>query len=115
MPSLDKDQEKVVHGWETVPLDAAAKKVVDQSSAALDYLHRGAKLDKCDWGLDYDDGIRLLMPHAGKARTLAQLAALRARSEFERGDAKAGVADVVAMLNLARHVQTDPLPIDQLV
>jgi hypothetical protein len=115
MPNLDKEQEKLVHEWETTPLDAAANKIIDQSRGALDYLHRGAKLDHCDWGLDYDDGIRLMLPHAGKARTLAQLAALRARSEFEKGDAKAGVADVVAMLNLARHVQTDPLPIDQLV
>jgi hypothetical protein len=115
MPSLDKDQEKIVREWETVPLDAAANKIIEQSRNALDYLHRGGKLDKCDWGLDYDDGISLLLPHAGKSRTLAQLAALRARSEFEKGDAKAGVDDVIAMLRLARHVQTDPIMIDQLV
>ena len=113
MPALDKDQEKIVHEWEAAPLDAAAAKVVDQSRGALDYLHRGSKLTHCDWGLEYEDGIRLLLPHASKARLLAQLAALRARSEFEKGDAKAGVADVVAVLNLARHLQTDPIMIDQ--
>jgi hypothetical protein len=115
MPTLTKDQEKILHEWEKAPLDAAALKLIDQSKNSLDYLHRAARLDKCDWSLDYDDGIRMLMPHVGKARTLAQLAALRARSEFEKGDAKAGVADVVAILNLARHVEIDPMPIGQLV
>jgi hypothetical protein len=115
MPTPTKDQETILHDWEKVSLDAAAQKLIDQSKNSLDYLHRATKLDKCDWGLDYDDGIRMLLPHAGKARTLAQLAALRARSEFEKGDTKAGVADVVTILNLARHVQTDPMPIDQLV
>jgi hypothetical protein len=115
MPALDKDQAMLLHEWDKVPLDAAARKLIDQSRNSLQYLHRGAKLPHCDWALDYDDGIRLLLPHAAKARTLAQLAALRARSEFETGDAKAGVADVIAMLRLAGHVQTDPIMIDQLV
>jgi hypothetical protein len=115
MPTLTKEQETILHDWEKVPLDAAATKLIDQGKNSLQYLHRGARLPHCDWSLDYEDGVRLLLPHAGKARSLAQLAALRARSEFEKGDAKAGVADVVAMLRLARHVQTDPILIDQLV
>ena len=115
MPTLAKDQEKVLHEWEKTPLNPAAHVLIDQGKNSLKYLHRGAKLARCDWSLDYEDGVGLLLPHAGKARALAQLAALRARSEFEKGDAKAGVADVVAMLHLARHVQTDPILIDQLV
>lgn len=115
MPTLTKDQEKILHEWDKTPLDAAARKLIAQGKNSLKYLHRGAKLARCNWSLDYEDGVMLLLPHAGKARTLAQLAALRARSEFEKGDAKAGVADVVATLRLARHVQTDPVLIDQLV
>jgi hypothetical protein len=115
MPSLDKDQEKVLHEWDKVPLDAAAVKLIDQSKNSLKYLHRGAKIEPCDWGLNYEDGIGLLLPHAGKARTLAQLAALRARHEFETGDTKAGLADVAAMFRLARHVENEPIMILQLV
>src|SRR3954467_3885990 len=115
MPTLDKDQEKVLHDWDKVPLDAAALKLIDQGKNSLKYLHRGAGLAHCDWSLDYEDGVYLLLPHCGKARTLAQLAALRARSEFEKGDAAAGVADVVAILRLARHVETEAIMIDQLV
>ena len=115
LPALDKDQEKLLQEWDKVPLDAAALKVIDQSKNSLVYLHRGAALPKCDWAPDYEDGMRLLLPHLAKARTLAGLAALRARHRFEQGDPKAGVADVVALLRLARHVETDPIMINQLV
>ena len=115
MPSLDKDQEKLLHDWEKAPLDAPAVKLIEQSKNSLDYLHRGARLTRCDWALDYQDGIGLLLPHAAKARTLAQLAALRARHEFEHGDVSAALADVVAMFQLARHVENEPIMILQLV
>jgi hypothetical protein len=115
LPALDKDQEKILREWDKAPLDAAALKLIDRSRNSLEYLHRGSKLPRCDWALDYEDGISLLLPHMAKARTLAGLAALRARHAFERGDAKAGWADVIALLQLARHVETDPLMIDQMV
>ena len=59
MPALDKDQEKLLHEWDKAPLDAAALKLIDRSRKSLAYLHRGAKLDRCDWGLDYEDGVWL--------------------------------------------------------
>src|SRR5947208_3375802 len=115
MPTLAKDQEKMLHDGEKVPLDAAALKLIDQGRMSLQYLHRGAKSPYCDWALDYEDGISLLVPHAPKARMLGSLAALRARHEFAQGHAQAGWADVMAMLHLARHFESDPLMIDQLV
>jgi hypothetical protein len=115
MPNLTPEQEKLLRDGDKAPLDAAAGKLIEQSKNSLDYLHRGARLTRCDWALDYRDGIGLLLPHAAKARTLAQLAALRARHEFEHGDAKAGLADVLAMFTLARHVENEPVMILQLV
>jgi hypothetical protein len=115
LPALDKDQEKLVEEWSKVPLDAAARKVIDQSRNSVEYLHRGAKLDRCDWAPDYEDGIWLLLPHLGKARTLARLTALTARSEFEQGNAKAGWGHIVDLLRLARHVEVDPIMVNQLV
>jgi hypothetical protein len=115
LPTLDKDQEKVVEDWSKVPLDAAARKVIDQSRNSVKYLRRGAKLDRCDWAPDYEDGIGLLLPHLVKARTLARLAGLHARAEFEAGHAKAGWEDALAALRLGRHVEADPIMINQLV
>src|SRR5436305_10181793 len=81
---------------------------------SVQYLRRGAKLRRCDWGLDYNDGLGLLLPHLAKARDLARLAALHARLEFHRGHPDEGVEDVAAIFVLARHV-TDPIMIALLV
>jgi hypothetical protein len=115
LPTMTKEQEKILHEWDKAPLDAAALKLIEQAGNSLTYLHRGAKLPHCDWALDYDDGISLLIPHLSKARTLAQLAALRARHEFAQGQTKVAWDDVTALFMLARHVETDPIMIDQLV
>jgi hypothetical protein len=115
LPALDKDQEKLVQEWDKVPLDAAAVKIINQAENSLQYLHRGAALTRCDWAPNYEDGVRLLLPHLSKARTLAGLAGLRARHRFEQGNPKAGMADVVAMLRLARHVETDPIMVNHMV
>jgi hypothetical protein len=115
LPTLDKDQEKLLQELNKVPLNAAALKLIDRSRLSRVYLHRGAQLPRCDWGLDYTQGIRLHLPHLGKARTLASLAALHARHEFEQGHWKTGADDVIDLLKLARHLEMDQMIIPNLV
>ena len=115
LPSLDKDQEKLLDQWNKVPLDAAALKLIDASRGSLQYLNRGAKLPRCDWSLDYQDGPFLRLPYLPKARNLARLAALNSRHEFEQGHWKAGAEDVTDLLKLARHLETPPMMIVQLL
>lgn len=115
MPTLDKDQIKLLENWDKVPLDAAAQKLIDASAASRMYLQRGAKLRHCDWGLDYDDGVSLLLPHLAKARDLARLAALHARRELEQGRWDAGREEAYSIMVLGRHVGRDPIMICILV
>jgi hypothetical protein len=115
LPVLDKRQGKLLEAWNKVPLDAAALKLIDSSRMSRAYLYRGVKLPRCDWGLAYEEGIRLHLPHLGKAMTLARLAALHARRELEQGHWKAGAEDVTALLKLARHMQMDRMIIPNLV
>jgi hypothetical protein len=115
MPTLDKEQEELLQNWQTVPLDAAAVKLIDSGRNSVMYLRRGAKLSRCDWGLDYEDGIGMLLPHLAKARDLARLAALEARYNFEQGNRPAARENAHAMMVLARHVGRDPIMITVLV
>jgi hypothetical protein len=115
LPALDKDQQKLLEKWSTVPLDTAALNLIARSRLSRMYLHRGAKLARCDWSPDYQDGIRLVLPHLGKARNLAILTALHARHEFEQGHWKTGAEDVTALLRLGRHLELDALIISNLV
>ena len=115
LPPLDQDQERLLEEWQKVPLDAAALKLIGRSELSRVYLYRGAKLAQCDWSLDYEDGIRLLLPHLPKSLTLARLTALHARHEFEQGHWSAGWDDVTVILKLARHVEMTPIMIGNLV
>jgi hypothetical protein len=113
--TLNKDQQKLLEEWHKAPLDAKALALINDSRNCRLYLHRGATLQRCDWGLNYEDGFRLLMPHLTKSRTLANLTALHARHEFEQGHWKAGADDVLAILKLARHLESDAMIMNHLV
>jgi hypothetical protein len=115
MPTLDKEQEKIVEEANSIKFDAAAVKLIEASQSSLMLLRRGAELKRCDWGLDYNDGMGLLLPYLAKARELARLAALDARHDFEQGNWKGGRADATAIMALGRHAGRDPIMICVLV
>jgi hypothetical protein len=107
LPVLDEQQQKIVAQWNTVPLDDNARSIIEASKASLTALQRGAQAPNCNWGLHYEQGPEMLMPHLAKARDLGRLAGLRARCEFEQGNYQAGVDDVTAALVLARRAGAD--------
>jgi hypothetical protein len=115
LPTLDDDQEKLLDNWQKIPIDATSEKILSAAQSSLLYLHRGSKIAKCNWGLDPNDGIGLLLPHLAKARQLGRLAGLRARSHFQRGEYDAGREDLIALLTLGRHVGQEPIMISVLV
>jgi hypothetical protein len=115
LPPLEPNQERLLEEWQKAPLDGPALDLIKRSEASRVYLHRGAKLARCDWSLDYEDGIRLRLPHVTKSLTLARLTALHARHEFEQGNWQSGWDDVIAVLILARHIEKTPIMIANLV
>jgi hypothetical protein len=116
MPALSEEQQKILDEWSTVSLkDPAVEKLATEAHKSMMYLHRAARLERCDWGLDYDDGVSLLLLHLPKARELARLAALHARYEMERGNSRALRDDAFGMMVLARHIGRDPAMICVLV
>ncbi len=110
LPSLDEDQAKLLENWKEVPIydESGAMKLIDASRMSRIYLHRGARMQRCDWSLDVEDGPGLAMPHCPRAMTLARLALLHARYEFEQGRWKEGWDDVTDVLHLGRHVGINP-------
>lgn len=115
MPALDKTQEKLVDEWYKAPLDTAAKKLIADCENSMLFLRRAAKLPQCDWALEYDDGISLLLPHIAKARTLSRLAALHARQAFESGNRAVAQEDAKSIMVMARHIGRDSIMICILV
>ena len=109
MPSLDGERQKLLDDWKTVPLDNPdVQKLLGESHASMKFLWRAANLKQCDWGLDYNDGISMMLPHLAKSRDLARLAALFARNEAERGNFGVLGQNGAAIMALGRHVARDP-------
>jgi hypothetical protein len=116
LPTLDKEQEEVLGKWNTVSMDdPAVQKLLGASQSSMLFLRRAANLPHCNWGLDYNDGVSMLLPHLAKGRDLARLACLHARQEFEAGNRKAARVDAMAIMTLARHVGSEPVMICVLV
>jgi RNA polymerase sigma factor (sigma-70 family) len=101
------DEEKLIAGCLTMPLDEHARQLVTKAAYALRMVRRGAALPRCDWAIDSERGIDLSHSHADGARVLSALTCLRARMGFEEGKSADAVEDVVAALTLARHVGRD--------
>src|SRR3954465_10409155 len=115
LPSGDAKQEKLLENWDNTPIDPSVQKLLEQSHASLMFLNRGAKLQHCDWGVDYHDGFGMLLPHLGKARSLARLAGLDARAAFEDKQNDRGRDDVFNMVVLARQAGRDHTLVSALV
>ena len=79
LPTLDQDQKRILEDWNTVPLDDAVRKLLASSRSTLMYAHRAAKLRRCDWGLDYRDGISLHLPHLARISVPQRLPLLEGR------------------------------------
>jgi hypothetical protein len=114
LPPRSDEQQRRLGDWAATPLDATARRLVADGQNSFLYLRRGAALPRCDWSLNYEDGIGLLLPHLDKARTLALLTCLRARLALADGHPADAVDDVLAVFALGRHV-ADPIMICLLV
>src|SRR5436305_1232576 len=74
LPRFDDAQQKLLAGGADAANDPAAAKLTEEGVNALLYLHRGAAIGPCDWGLHWEDGPYLLLPQLSKGRDLARLA-----------------------------------------
>lgn len=99
----------------TMPLDAHARELVNKSAYALDMLHYGAALPRCNWGVDHEPGIATRLPQAQASRALTAIALLRARLRFADGQPASAVNDLVDCLTLARHISVNGVSIMVLV
>jgi len=105
MPKPSPENSKILDAdWNTIPFDAAALKILEEGDTALKLFHRGTKLERCDWGTDYEDGPATLMPQVQKARELTRLSCFRARYRMEKGKHEEAVDDLLDVFVLARHV-----------
>jgi hypothetical protein len=103
----EAEQQKLSLQHLADPLDGQARDIVKRGAYSLRMLHLGAVLPRCDWGIPYEEGVDIYLPHAQAARALCALACLRGRMRFEDGKNAEAVDDIVAAMKLGRDVSRD--------
>lgn len=116
LPKLsDEESQKLYAECLTMPLDAHARDLAEESAYALEMLHYGAALPRCNWGVDHEPGFWTRLPQAHASQALTAIAVLRARLRFEDGQAADAATDLIDCLTLARQVSVNGVSIIVLV
>lgn len=120
LPKLEGDERAMYDAailTPTTPLTDDLRPIVARFDDALRELHRANAVAACDWKLDETAGFRLRLPHLPNAMELSQAALLRARLGFAADATDDAVADIVAVLKMARDCAASamlmPLTVDR--
>lgn len=92
---------------------AACAAINDGSAAGV--VMQATRLAKCDFEVDYENGIGTLLPHLGKMRSAARLLRLDARRLAVMGDIEGAAGRLEGMVNMSLHASGDGYLISSLV
>ena len=82
--------------------DPETERLVERGRESLDLLHQAARCAECDWGPEA--ALEVPVEDFSGGRYLAALALLRAEGSFRRGDDRAGLDDLAAVMAMGRHI-----------
>jgi hypothetical protein len=103
-PSTAVARFKIIGDGHKAPLNEDATEAIRGTAMALCFLRRGARIEKCDWGLALDElGPADEQGHLAQMPLLVGAACLRARYYFEQDMSQEAVGDLIAVLRLAEH------------
>ena len=75
----------------------------------IDIALDATRIDHCDWGLDYSQGMEVLLPPYHKARKVFALLAAEARMQADRGDYRQALGRCISIYRMARHLNERPI------
>jgi hypothetical protein len=113
--SVSEATKKRLEEYDTVALQGDALADVSDDNRSIAFVHAGAAMAKCDWGLDLRKGSELLVPHLHMTRILGRQTLMRARYRFEQGRWHDGLDDVLATFEMAKDAGDTPIMISLLV
>lgn len=86
---------------------AERQKVFEKTAEAAKTIYRAARMPRCDWDEDVSQGMAPKSPRLQMCRSLGRFLAFRAKYQFEQGNARAALDDLLAGFTLSRHTAAD--------
>lgn len=114
--SIAREEMYYIGSWDRWhPPTPEVRRILDDLEPAFDLALRGAECRNCDWDLNYDDGMGLLLPHLAQMRNVARGLASRASVAVQDGRTRDAIRDYEALAAIAEHAATDDVLISSLV
>ncbi|MHC4300897.1 MAG: hypothetical protein ACYS7Y_26785, partial [Planctomycetota bacterium] len=82
---------------------------IEENRRIINIVLDAARIDHCDWGLDYSQGTEVLLPPHHKARDIFALLAAEARTHADEGDYKKALGRCISIYRMARHLNERPI------
>jgi hypothetical protein len=95
--------------------DPGVAALVDGNAGAYLEMHKASLKPSCDFGLAFEDGFSMILPHLAKVRQLSTLNLLRAAQAEAQGKGEEAVEAWLDGARMARHLAQDPVLISHLV
>jgi len=91
------------------------REVLRRAQPAIADLHRAANQSHSDFGLDYNQGVFMTMPHLNGVRNLLRLTAADAAMRIADGDGAGAAAEIVSLQRMTDHLSDDRVLISSLL
>ena len=117
LPNLSPTEQALLDGFRDAPLDDEYEALVHRYDPPLRLAAKAANLknQRCDWGIDLQDGPDTFLPHLARAKTLTKAAQMRARFFLHKKNENQVLSDLNATFILGRQLATDGILISALV
>jgi hypothetical protein len=92
-----------------IALNKTIEEYLAKNRRVIDIVLDAARIEHCDWGLDYSQGTEVLLPPHYEVRDILFLIAAEAAMQADKGDYRKALERCLAMYRMARHVNERPL------
>lgn len=92
-----------------IEVDDSIAKYVGSNRSAIKFTITAADVLNCDWGLDYSEGMLLLLPHLSSIRNLARLVLADGKVAAAQGDYELALDRCLSVHKMSGHIGDDVL------
>ncbi len=107
------EKENGIDLWDywkgNIELNEKIEEHLTKNRRVINIVLDAAGVEHCDWGLDYSQGVEVLLPPHHKAREIFALLAAEAKMQADRGNYKKALGRCMSIYRMARHLNERPI------
>ncbi|MHC4587382.1 MAG: hypothetical protein ACYS3N_22880 [Planctomycetota bacterium] len=106
-PEMQKTLKDFLDG--KIEVNDNIKQYIRRNRGAIKFTITAADVQNCDWGLDYSEGMSMVVPHLSHLRNLARLITAEAKVAAAEGNYELALDRSLSIMKTAGHIGDDLL------